>query len=168
MASTDDDASGLGTGHATKSDEFSEKFQRGAGSFSIQKIILQILDLYNGLLFGRFLKKNWNLHIYICIFRKWRGWSSAVWIFFPKIRPIWWRDPSLRQGTWPQYQYWYVDPFIWYYCTVSSTNYFQIVRRQWSHLFSQKSNTAMSRRFLQKLLCLMLWKNCSKKIEQVR
>ena len=56
MASTDDDASGLGTGHATKSDEFSEKFQRGAGSFSIQKIILQILDLYNGLLFGRFLK----------------------------------------------------------------------------------------------------------------
>ena len=38
----------LGTGHATKSDEFSEKFQ-GGGPFSIQKFILQIL--------GRFPKK---------------------------------------------------------------------------------------------------------------
>ena len=35
-----------GKGGATKSDEFSEKFQRGeGGSFSIQKLILQILDL---------------------------------------------------------------------------------------------------------------------------
>ena len=34
----------------TKSDEFSEKFQRrgGGGSFSIQKFILQILNLYKG------------------------------------------------------------------------------------------------------------------------
>ena len=36
----------LGKGHATKSDEFSEKFQGGGGSFSIQRFILQILDLY--------------------------------------------------------------------------------------------------------------------------
>ena len=39
-----------------KSDEFSEKFQRGEGSFSIQKIMLQILDqLYS--FFGRSPKK---------------------------------------------------------------------------------------------------------------
>ena len=35
-----------GKGGATKSDEFSEKCQRGGGgSFSMQKLILQILDL---------------------------------------------------------------------------------------------------------------------------
>ena len=40
---------GLGTGDRTKADEFLEKFQReGGGSFSIQKIILQILDHYTG------------------------------------------------------------------------------------------------------------------------
>ena len=47
----------LGKGGATKSDEFSEKFQRGGGSFSIQKFILQILDLYIGL-FRTFSEKN--------------------------------------------------------------------------------------------------------------
>ena len=35
----------LGKGPATKSDEFLEKFQKGGGSFSIQKFILQNLDL---------------------------------------------------------------------------------------------------------------------------
>ena len=35
----------LGEPHIPKSDEFSEKFQRGEGSFSIQKFILQNLDL---------------------------------------------------------------------------------------------------------------------------
>ena len=34
----------LGTGDGTKTDEFSEKLQRGGVSFSIQKFILQILD----------------------------------------------------------------------------------------------------------------------------
>ena len=34
----------------TKSDEFSEKFQRGEGGFSIQKFMLQILDPETGLL----------------------------------------------------------------------------------------------------------------------
>ena len=38
----------LGTGRATKSDEFSEKFQRGEGvSLSIQKFIIQILGTSN-------------------------------------------------------------------------------------------------------------------------
>ena len=37
----------LGKDPATKSDEFLEKCQiRGGGSFSIQKFILQILDLF--------------------------------------------------------------------------------------------------------------------------
>ena len=39
-------ATQLGTGRATKTDEFSENFQRR--SFSIQKFVLQILDLYIG------------------------------------------------------------------------------------------------------------------------
>ena len=35
----------LGTGAHTKTDEFSEKFQKGGGGpFSIQKFMLQILD----------------------------------------------------------------------------------------------------------------------------
>ena len=37
----------LGKGGATKSDEFSEKFQRVGGSFSIQKFILQTLGTLN-------------------------------------------------------------------------------------------------------------------------
>ena len=35
----------LGKDGVSKTDEFSEKFQKGGGSFSIQKFILQILDL---------------------------------------------------------------------------------------------------------------------------
>ena len=35
----------LGTPFPSKTDEFSEKFQKGGGSFSIQKFILQNLDL---------------------------------------------------------------------------------------------------------------------------
>ena len=38
-----------GTGGATKTDKFWEKFQRAGGSFSIQKFISQILDLYKGI-----------------------------------------------------------------------------------------------------------------------
>ena len=38
----------LGTDTATKTDEFSEKF-KGGGAFSIQKFMLQILDLERGL-----------------------------------------------------------------------------------------------------------------------
>ena len=40
-----------GTGGLNKTDEFSEKFQRGGkgvGSFSIKKFKLQILDIYTG------------------------------------------------------------------------------------------------------------------------
>ena len=40
----------IGAGRAAKTDEFSEKFQRGAGrggSFSIQKYLLQILGTLN-------------------------------------------------------------------------------------------------------------------------
>ena len=37
----------LGKDPATKSDEFLEKFQRGGGSFSIQKSIMQILGTLN-------------------------------------------------------------------------------------------------------------------------
>ena len=56
----------LRRGRATKSDEFSERCQSwGVGYFSIQKFILQISDLYLGLFFGCFAKKNSNK-----IFRK--------------------------------------------------------------------------------------------------
>ena len=37
--------SNLGTGHASKSDEFWKNSEGGVGSFSIQKFILQNLDL---------------------------------------------------------------------------------------------------------------------------
>ena len=35
----------LGTAQDTKTDEFSENFQKGGGAFSIKKIMLQMLDL---------------------------------------------------------------------------------------------------------------------------
>ena len=46
-----------GTGQADKRDEFSESFQNGGGSFQIQKLVLQILDLYIGLLSDVFREK---------------------------------------------------------------------------------------------------------------
>ena len=50
----------LGTGDTTKTDEFSENLQRdggrGGGLFSIQKFMLQILDLYTDF-FSMNLKK---------------------------------------------------------------------------------------------------------------
>ena len=39
----------LGKDGGTKLDEFSEKFQRGGGSYSIQKFMLQILGTLTGL-----------------------------------------------------------------------------------------------------------------------
>ena len=61
-------------GHAIKTDDddFSENFQREGGVFSIQKFILQILDLYN--FFWRFPKKKCNI-----IFKNEGGRSKAIW-----------------------------------------------------------------------------------------
>ena len=69
----------IGTGQATKSDEFSE-----GGSFSIQKFILQILDLYKGFFSGLFPK------IYLQYsFSKMTVEGQRLFGIFPKIRPIW-------------------------------------------------------------------------------
>ena len=65
----------LATGQATKTDDFSNKSQKGRVIFN-PKFVLQILDLFIGLFFGRFLKQICNI-----IFRKWGGGSKAVWIF---------------------------------------------------------------------------------------
>ena len=51
---------------------FQEKFQRGGRSFSIQKFVLQILNLLTWNLKGEKIK-SWNL-----IFREWWGESKAV------------------------------------------------------------------------------------------
>ena len=79
----------LGTGHATKSDGFSEKFQRegGRGTFSIQKFILEILDLHIRLFSDVFRKKlQHNFPIM-------RGWGVKGRLeFFPKIHPFWYPD----------------------------------------------------------------------------
>ena len=71
-------------GGATKSDEFSEKFQiEGGGSFSIQKFILHIWGLYKGFHLDVSEKElQYN-------FRKMRGGGSKAFGFFPKIHPIW-------------------------------------------------------------------------------
>ena len=68
-----------GKGCATKSDECSEKFQRGGvGSFSILIFILQILDLYKGLFSAIFRREKLQYD-----FPKiWGGrWSKAIWNF---------------------------------------------------------------------------------------
>ena len=69
---------------ATKSNEFSETFQRG-GSFSIQKFILQILDLYKGLEKGFLKKMQYD-------YSKLRGGHRPCGIF-PKIHPFWLAPP---------------------------------------------------------------------------
>ena len=47
-----------GTVDASETDEFSEKFQRGGESFSIQKFMLQILDLQTRLFEHEFEENN--------------------------------------------------------------------------------------------------------------
>ena len=60
----------------------SSKGGRGGGSFSIQKFIIQVLDLYKGLFFGHFPKKmQYN-------FPKMRGGRRPFGIVL-KIHPIW-------------------------------------------------------------------------------
>ena len=75
---------GLGTGGPTKADEFSEKFQGGGGSFSIQKFILQIfaiIDNTSVMNFGKKLQYN---------FPKMRGVGGQTpFGTFPKIHPFW-------------------------------------------------------------------------------
>ena len=75
----------LGKGGATKSDEFSDKFQRAGGGGAVifnPKFILQFLDLYKSF-FQMFSEKKLQFN-----FKKVRGGSKAVWIF-PTIHPIW-------------------------------------------------------------------------------
>ena len=66
---------------------------RGRGSFSIKKFILKILGLYTGLYSGVFGKK---LQF---DFPKMRGGGDQrPFGIFPKIRPFWYRHPSLRHS----------------------------------------------------------------------
>ena len=62
----------IGTGQATKSDEFSE----GGGHFQSKNLYMQILDLYKGL-FRTFSEKK----IAIQFFQNECGRSKAVWNF---------------------------------------------------------------------------------------
>ena len=78
----------LGTGHATKTDEFSEKVQRGGGIFSIQKIILQVLDL-NKWFFSRRFPKKMQYE-----FPKMRGGMVRPFGILLKNHLIWQCDPS--------------------------------------------------------------------------
>ena len=72
-----------------KTDEFSEKFQRGGGSFSIQKFMLQIfaiLDDTSVMNFGKNLQHN---------FPKMRGGGQRPFGTVPKIYPFWKGSVSL-------------------------------------------------------------------------
>ena len=81
----------LGTGDGTKMDEFSEHFQRGGGgSFSIQKFLLQILDLKTGLF--RTFPEN-NLHYNVPKEGRW-GWGGQR--PFEIFHLFWYRHPSLK------------------------------------------------------------------------
>ena len=66
MASTDDDTSGLGTGHATNTDEFSEKFQRGEGViFNPKNSVADFGKFKQGFLSMRLTQKN---NFKVCFF----------------------------------------------------------------------------------------------------
>ena len=79
----------------SKTDEFSENFHREGGSFSIQKFVLQILDLLYRAFSDVFWRKKFQHN-----FRKLGGgMSKAIWIFFWKFirfgsltRPLWWTE----------------------------------------------------------------------------
>ena len=70
-------------------DEFSEKFQRGGGSFSIQKFILQIFAIIDDTSVMNFRK---NLQ---CNFPKNEGGGQWPFGTFPKIHPFWKGKASL-------------------------------------------------------------------------
>ena len=70
-------------------DEFSEKFQRGGGSFSIQKFILQIFAIIDDTSVMNFRKKlQYN-------FLKNEGGGQLPFGTFPKIHPFWKGKASL-------------------------------------------------------------------------
>ena len=67
----------LGTPTPSKTDEFSEKFHRGGGSFSIQKFMLQIFAIIDDTSVMNFRRKKLQHN-----FPKMRGGrSKAVWNF---------------------------------------------------------------------------------------
>ena len=68
----------LGTPSPSKTDEFSEKFQRGGGSFSIQKFILQIFAIIDDTSVMNFGKK---LQYDLLKMMGGGGGSKAVWNF---------------------------------------------------------------------------------------
>ena len=95
----------LGKPHVSKSDEFSEKFRKGGGSFLIQKFILQNLDLSYALL-SQFCREIRNI-----TFRKWGGGSKAVWNFSENSSDLeTWGIPKAKRG-----------PLLWsaWYCLPS-------------------------------------------------
>ena len=69
----------IGTGQATKSDEFSE----GGGHFQSKNLYMQILDLYKGL-FRTFSEKKLQYS-----FSKMSVEGRRLFGIFPKIRPSW-------------------------------------------------------------------------------
>ena len=70
-------------------DEFSEKFQRGGGSFSIQKFILQIFAIIDDTSVMNF-RKNLQYN-----FPKNEGGGQWPFGTFPKIHPFWKGKASL-------------------------------------------------------------------------
>ena len=79
----------------SKTDEFSENFHREGGSFSIQKFVLQILDL----LYRAFSDVFWRKKLQHNFRKLGGGMSKAIWIFFWKFirfgsltRPLWWTE----------------------------------------------------------------------------
>ena len=71
-------------------DEFSEKFQRGGGSFSIQKFILQIFAIIDDTSVMNF-RKNLQYN-----FPKNEGGGQWPFGTFPKIHPFWKGNASLN------------------------------------------------------------------------
>ena len=80
----------LGTDDGTKTDEFWENFRGGRGSFSIQKFMLQILDLSIGLFSDVFRIKLEH------DFPKMSGRGQRPFGIFPKIQPFWYPSRSSK------------------------------------------------------------------------
>ena len=73
----------LGKDGISKSDEFLEKFQKGGGSFPIQKFMLQIFAIINASSVMYSGKKAQH------DFPKMRGGGQRPFGTFPKIHPFW-------------------------------------------------------------------------------
>ena len=127
----------LGKPTSSKTDEFSEKFQRGGGSFPIQKFLLQILDFWTGFFWhkndtkgyfqGMFLSQPLPGWFVAPIFRRNDHVQTGICMILPENRchrvPVWVRGGGGPMAIWAMPK-WTAIFLWWCFPRVSQENFF--------------------------------------------